>query len=85
MAALAKKNSSVEGASGWRGRSVRAAHEADQPQPSAVRLQHAMLEAAFSESTVKPYPGPVKVAILIGAPLAFWVGAFALATRLIHA
>jgi len=83
MAALAKKKS-LEPSAAWRGRSVRAAHEADQPQQSAVHLQHAMLEAAFSESEVRGYPGPVKVALLVGAPLAIWIGLFAVAGRILH-
>lgn len=82
MAALAKKNT-VDGATAWRGRShLRAAHEADQPQDSAVHRQRAMLEAAFSDPSARPYPAPVRLAILVGAPLALWVGIFAVVGRI---
>ena len=84
MVALAKKTS-VQGAAAWRGRpALHAAHEADQPQHSAVHGQHALLEAAFSEASVKPYPGAVKIAILVGAPTALWIGLFAIAGKILH-
>ena len=50
----------------------------------AVHAQHAMLEAAFSEVEVTPYPAPVKLAILIGAPAALWIGLFVVGARILH-
>jgi hypothetical protein len=83
MAALAKKK--TEHVAAWRGRAqLRAAQEADQPHGSAVHLQHAMLEAAFTDASAKPYPGPVRAAILVGAPLALWAGLFAVARLVLH-
>jgi len=83
MAALAKKT--TDHVAAWRGKSrPRVAHEADQPRQSAVHAQHAMLEAAFSEVEVTPYPAPVKLAILIGAPAALWIGLFVVGARILH-
>jgi len=84
MAALAKKQT-TEHVAAWRGKSrPRVAHEADTPQGSAVHAQHALLEAAFTEAEVAPYSGPVKLAILIGAPAALWIGLFVIGARILH-
>ncbi|MBV9511092.1 MAG: hypothetical protein JO303_12515 [Caulobacteraceae bacterium] len=40
----------------------------------AVHAQREQLEAAFSEPELKPYPAPVRLAILVGAPIALWAG-----------
>ncbi len=43
--------------------------------PSPARLQRAALEAALSSEVAGPgrkYPGYVRLALLLGPPLAFW-------------
>ncbi len=83
MAALAKKT--TDHVAAWRGKSrPRVAGETDQPRGSAVHAQHALIEASFSEPEVTPYPGPVRLAILIGAPAAFWIGLFVVGARLLR-
>ncbi len=85
MAALAKKKSVAEPAAAWRGAgAVRVAQAGDQAQTSAVHQQHALLEAAFGEPEIKPYPGVVKAAILIGAPALMWAALVMVAASLSH-
>ncbi|MBV9749705.1 MAG: hypothetical protein JO157_12920, partial [Acetobacteraceae bacterium] len=55
---------------------VRLAHNDDAAGVCDVHAQHERLEAAFSEPELKPYPAVVRLAILVGAPVALWAGVF---------
>ena len=68
---------------------VRSAQTGDAPVTPYVHRQQALVEAAFAPPAFdESYPGPLKLVILIGAPLAIWsvvfAGAAAVAGALLH-
>jgi hypothetical protein len=52
----------------------RLAREGDEARATAVHHQRRLIEQAFAENPYKRYPGPVRLALCIGAPTALWAG-----------
>ena len=85
MSAVAKRHE-VFAEVAHRARPVREARSDDQPVSTPVHEQFAVLEQAFSpEPQEQGYPGPVKLAVLFGAPIVLWAGLFAGAAAIIRA
>ena len=85
----AARRSELSPATAPRESPVRPARTDDSPVAPYVHRQRALLESAFGPpGSDESYPGPLKLVILIGAPVAIWsivfAGAAAVAGVLIH-